>query len=193
MTVLSCNDGVKATSTVPTQRYELVAEAYKGISACFVPSYQPPATLHSSTPKRFIAALSNMEKTSRTRGIIESVFSKISNEGFGQAFLSHLSENVVWTANGTSPMRGRYEGKKAYTEQVLSRLRERIATPGRPIVDRILVDGEWAAVNFHTVGAKAVNGVDFSMEYCWLMRVVDERIVEVSGFYDARKMCDLFE
>ena len=133
-----------------------------------------------------------MASTEDTRSVIESVFTTISNRGFSQDFLDYLSDDVVWTANGTSPMRGRYEGKNMYVDKVLSRLRERLGTSGRPTVDRILVDGEWAAVNFHTVGATAHNGLDFSMEYCWLMKVEGEKIVEVSGFYDSKKMCDLF-
>ena len=122
-----------------------------------------------------------------TRQFIESVFEDISTHGFGYRFLDNLSNGVIWTVNGTFPMRGRYEGKSVYTEQVLGTIRERLEGFGQPIVDRILVDGDWAAVNFHTVGARANNGLDFSMEYCWLIRVQDQKIVEVVGFYDSKK------
>ena len=138
-----------------------------------------------------IDSRSMMEETINTRNFVERTFGEISKNGFGSSFLDKLSEDVVWTANGTSP-RGYYEGKSAYKGKILDRLHERIAGFGQPYVDRILADGQWAAVNFHTVGARAHNGLDFSMEYCWLLKVEDEKIVEVVGFCDSKKMCDLF-
>jgi hypothetical protein len=41
-------------------------------------------------------------------------------------------------------------------------------------------------------GVHGVNGSDFSMQYCWLIRVVDGWITEIIGFYDSKKMNDLF-
>ena len=131
--------------------------------------------------------------TVKTREFVTGVFDNVSKTGFGSSFLDKISDDVIWTATGTSPMRGRYKGKVEYKEKVLDKLHERLEGFGLPSVDRIIVDGQWAAVNFHTTGAKAHSGLDFSMEYCWLMRVEDDRIVEVVGFYDSKKMCDLFE
>ena len=107
-------------------------------------------------------------------------------------FLDSLSDEVIWTATGSSPLSGRYVGKREYREQVLAKLYERLQTSVKPQVDLILVDGNWATVYFHTTDVKGHNGVDFSMSYCWLMRVDREKIVEVIGFYDLKKVCDLF-
>ena len=133
-----------------------------------------------------------MDTTCKTRTFIETLFSTIADQGFGHIFLDHLSDDVVWTATGSSPMRGRYEGKQNYREQVLDKLHEKLEHSPRPSIDQIIADRQWAAVHFHTSGARAYNGMDFSMEYCWLMKVEDDQIVEVVGFYDSKKMCDLF-
>ena len=133
-----------------------------------------------------------MEHNTSTRTFITNLFSNISQEGLGNSFIDSLSDKVIWTATGSSPLSGRYEGKKAYREQILAKLHERLETSVKPQVDLILVDGDWAAVNFHTTGAKGYNGVDFSMSYCWLMRVENGKVTEVIGFYDQKKMCDLF-
>ena len=130
--------------------------------------------------------------TNKTRLVIKSLFSTIADQGFGQLFLDQLAENVIWTATGSSPMRGRYESKQAYREQVLDKLHDKLEYSPRPTIDRIIADDQWAAVYFHTEGARALNGLDFSMEYCWLMRVENDKVVEVVGFYDSKKMCDLF-
>ncbi|WP_197379347.1 nuclear transport factor 2 family protein [Mycolicibacterium mengxianglii] len=127
-----------------------------------------------------------------TRKALEEVFSTASLSGFGETFLDRLSEDVTFTATGTSPLAGQYHGKAEYREQVLSRLHDRLATPMRPQLDQMVVDGEWAAVRFHTEGVRGTNGADASMQYCWVIRVSGDRIVEVIGYYDTEKMVGLF-
>jgi ketosteroid isomerase-like protein len=127
-----------------------------------------------------------------TRATVEDVFSSVSESGFGAGFVDRLADDLVFTVTGTSPLAGRYTGKAEYQEKVLARLHERLATPLRPMIEQVLVDGEWATVRFRTEGVRGHNGTDFSMEYCWLVRVVDDRITEITGFYDSRKMLDLF-
>ena len=127
-----------------------------------------------------------------TRTTLERVFAAVPTSGFGAPFLAALDDDLVFTATGVSPLSGRYEGKKAYVDGVLARLHERLATPLRPTVEQLLVDGEWACVRFRTEGVRGRNGADFSMQYCWLLRVVAGRVTEIVGFYDTRKMADLF-
>ncbi|WP_275559413.1 nuclear transport factor 2 family protein [Streptomyces sp. 5-6(2022)] len=127
-----------------------------------------------------------------TKATLDDVFSSVSTSGFGTKFLDRLADDLVFTATGTSPLAGRYTGKAEYGEKVLAPLHQRLATPIRPTIEQMLVDGEWATVRFRTEGVRGKNGADFSMEYCWLIRVVDDRIVEIIGFYDTKKMLDLF-
>src|SRR4051812_22420620 len=99
------------------------------------------------------------ETTAATRATLERIFSTLAQAGFGEPFLDVLSDDLVWTATGTSPVAGRYEGKDAYVEQVASRLRARLdGAPMHPIVDKILADGEWGTVTFRTEGVTGVNG-----------------------------------
>lgn len=62
----------------------------------------------------------------------------------------------------------------------------------RPVVEKIIADGEWAAVQFNSEGGKGKNGVDYNMKYCWLIRVSDGKIREVIGFYDQLKVAEFF-
>lgn len=127
-----------------------------------------------------------------TRTFVEGLFSSMRDEGFSERFVDALDENLTWTATGNSPLGGVYRGKQEYLEKVLFPLRARLETQPIPNVESILVDGEWATVIFRSTGAKGKNGTDFSMQYCWVMRVVDQKFVEVIGFYDQKKVSDLF-
>lgn len=131
-------------------------------------------------------------ESTATRATLERVFAHVSESGFGEDFAAALSDELVFTATGTSPLAGRYTSKAKYQEKVLGRLHERLATPLRPRIEQFLVDGEWATIRFRTEGVRGVNGADFSMQYCWLIRVVAGQITEIIGFYDSKKMLDLF-
>lgn len=130
--------------------------------------------------------------TASTRAFLHNLFASISHAGFGETFLEALAENVIWTATGDSPLGGRYESKSEYVTKVLQPLHDRLATPLKPEVEQMLVDGEWASVLFRSKNVRGHNGADFSMQYCWIIRVVDGSITEVVSFYDQKKMYDLF-
>lgn len=76
---------------------------------------------------------------------------------------------------------------------MLTPLRNVLEVMPVPIIDKILVDGDWAAVNWHSKGVKGKNGADYDMTYAWLMRVENKKIVEVIGFYDGQKVAAVFE
>jgi uncharacterized protein len=62
-----------------------------------------------------------------------------------------------------------------------------------PIIDRIIVDCDWAAVNWHSEGVRGKNGANYDMSYAWSMRVEEGKIVEVIGWYDGAKVTAVFE
>lgn len=83
-------------------------------------------------------------------------------------------------------------GKQVYLDEVLTPLRGVLETLPVPIVDKILVDCDWAVVNWHSEGVKGKNGADYDMSYVWIMRIAEGKIVEVIGFYDGAKVTAVF-
>lgn len=139
-----------------------------------------------------------------TRAYLEQLFNDMAAQGTRTALPPALSEDLIWTATNTSPLAGRYVGKQAYLDQVLGVLGGELDRNAQSsmTLEQIIVDegSEWATVRFRTEGAKGKNGTDFSMSYCWVMRVGEAsdsgglgRIKEVIGFYDGAKMYRLFD
>ena len=83
-----------------------------------------------------------------TRTFLTSFFNSISSSGFRETFHDALSYDVVWTATSTSPSGGRYEDKREYITKVLSPLQDRPEASPSPEVERMIVNSEWAAVQF---------------------------------------------
>ncbi len=138
-------------------------------------------------------------QTPKTRAFLESLFSAVALDNFGASFAAALSDNLVWTVTGSSPIAGRYKGKQVYIDEVLTPLRAVLVSLPVPIVEHIVVDGYWCTVVWRSEGVKGKNGADYDMKYAWVMRVDDEagngelKIVEVVGFYDGQKVTAAFE
>jgi uncharacterized protein len=131
--------------------------------------------------------------TERTRRFLTDWFDRLEATGFdGTVFLGALSDDLVWTATGTSPVSGTFRGKQAYADGVWHPLDDHLVTWPRAEVLRILADGEWAVVEFRGVGGVGRNGTDYSLQYCWVVRVVDDEVREVVGYYDQTKVAELF-
>jgi uncharacterized protein len=138
-------------------------------------------------------------QTPKTREFIESLFSAVALDNFGASFAAALSDDLVWTVTGSSPIAGRYEGKQVYINEVLSPIRSVLVSLPVPIVEHIVVDGSWCTVVWRSEGVRGKNGADYDMKYAWIMNVKQEdesdelKIVEVVGFYDGQKVTAVFE
>ena len=131
--------------------------------------------------------------TEQTRQFLTDWFARLEATGFdGGVFLDALSDDLVWTATGNSPVSGTFRGKQSYVEHVWRPLDDHLVTWPRAVVQRILADGEWALVEFRGVGGLGRNGTDYTLQYCWVVRVVDNRVCEVVGYYDQVKVAALF-
>lgn len=128
-----------------------------------------------------------------TRTILENLFCQVAGSGWADDFAAALDEDLVFTAAGTSPVAGRYVGKQTYLDQILGRLGERLQSWPKPIVDKMIVDGNSACVQFHSKDGLGKNGADFNMQYCWVLNLRNEKIVEITGYYDSGKMIALFK
>lgn len=120
-------------------------------------------------------------------------FELLARDGWSpETFLSALSPQLVWTATGTSPVSGRYEGLPAYTEGVYRKLDDKLAHWPVPHVERIIAQGDWGMVEFTSTQGLGKNGADYNMRYCWIIRVQDDHVAEVIGYYDTAKVIELF-
>ena len=134
-----------------------------------------------------------MADTDATRAFLTDWFDRLAASGFsGEVFLGALSDDLVWTATGESPVSGTFRGKQAYADGIWRKLDDRLERWPRARVLRMIVDGEWATVEFDGVDGLGRNGTDYSMRYCWLLRVVGSQVVEVIGYYDQVKVNALF-
>lgn len=102
-----------------------------------------------------------------------------------------LADDVRWTITGTSPLAGTYTSREQFLAEVIGPLSQRLRGPIRPTVRSILADDDTVVVVWDGE-ATAADGRPYDNSYCWVMRVVDERIVEATAFFDSLLLADLW-
>lgn len=124
---------------------------------------------------------------------IRNLFRDIAADGFAKKFEDALDEELVWVATGSSPLSGEYKGKQVYLEKIIGRLHARLQSWPKAVVENIFVDGDVACVQFNGEGGVGKNGANFDIQYCWVMKIRNQKIVHVTGYYDSVKMSNLFK
>ncbi|KAK5061169.1 hypothetical protein LTR84_007711 [Exophiala bonariae] len=87
-----------------------------------------------------------------TRDFVESLFTAVALDDFGQSFTAALSDSLVWTVKGSSPIAATYSEKQFYIDKVLTPLWAVLVSLPVPIVEHIVVDKEWAVINWRSEG-----------------------------------------
>jgi len=126
-----------------------------------------------------------------TRALIEEAFARY-EQGDPEPLFERVADEVRWTVMGTHPLAGEYASKREFLEATYSRIAGALEGPIRCTVTRILVDGEWAVVEWRGQ-ATSVTGEPFNNFYCWVMRVVDGQITEVTAYVDTALVVELFD
>jgi uncharacterized protein len=112
-------------------------------------------------------------------------------QGDMQGFFNALAQNVRWTVSGSTPISGTYTSKTEYLEKVYRPLLARLTGPTRCRVRKIIAEADTVVVQWHGESPTR-SGRPYVQEYCWVIRVEEETIKEVEGYYDTVAVAELF-
>lgn len=111
--------------------------------------------------------------------------------GDGDAFFSHVADDVDWMVMGTHPLAGHYPSKVAFRAGTFAKLHKVLPGGAQLEVTHIFVSGDVAVVELLSK-AVAQNGMRFDNHYCWVVRFAGETIVEVRAYLDSALVTELF-
>jgi len=129
-------------------------------------------------------------ETQDTRALVERLFAAY-ERGDSQQLFDHVAEDVHWTITGNNPLSGEYRNKSEFIEATYERLATVLKEPVRPRVRRIIAEGDLAVVEWHG-HATCIVDRPYDNDYCWVIRVAGERIVEVTAYLDGALVEELF-
>jgi 2-methylcitrate dehydratase len=112
--------------------------------------------------------------------------------GDGAGFFEYVADNVDWIVEGTHPLAGHYNGKKAFIEGTFAKLAQVLPHGAELKTEHVLVKDDQAVVELHSL-ATARNGMRFDNRYCWVVYFQDGVIVRVRAYLDSAMVARLFE
>jgi uncharacterized protein len=103
--------------------------------------------------------------------------------GDGSALVGLMADDIVWTAIGTTAWSGALHGKSEVLTKLLMPLGAQLANATTVVAHRILAEGDFVVVEAR--GANTTRtGKDYSNTYCFVMKMADGKIKEVTEYMD---------
>ncbi len=122
-----------------------------------------------------------------TKEYIEKIFKPVLTADW-PTFFNAVHDKIHWVIPGNCEMSGDYHGKAAIVaawskiSHYLDKNRAR-----RIIIDRILIDGDYAVVEMHYDEAYSLKGTFYPQTYCWVMRFTNDlQIIELTAHVDTQ-------
>ncbi len=111
--------------------------------------------------------------------------------GDSSAFFNALADDMQWTAIGSTPISGASHSKSEYMARTYSPLLKVFSGPTLCKVKRLMADGDLVTVEWHGETPLLAGGV-YINDYCWVIRAKDNKMVEVTGYFDTASVNALF-
>jgi ketosteroid isomerase-like protein len=114
--------------------------------------------------------------------LLQRVFAEIA-DGNSRSFVESLADDIRWTIVGTTKWSRTYDGKKAVLEELLRPLRDRLVDRVKVTAYRFIADGDLVVVEA-SGEARTKTGRPYNNTYCWIFRLADGRVREVTEYLD---------
>lgn len=98
-------------------------------------------------------------------------------------FMAAMADDFVWRIMGSTAWSGEYIGKADVLERLVKPLYAQFETPTRLTATNILADGDHVVVQCHG-DATTVSGQRYANSYCFVIRVADGRLREMTEYMD---------
>jgi len=114
--------------------------------------------------------------------LVQRVFSEM-EEGNSRPFVESLADGVRWTIIGSTRWSGTYDGKKAVLADLLGPLSAQLADRYRLTAHRFIAEDDHVVVEARGRNTTK-KGLPYENTYCWVCRVADGKIQELTEYAD---------
>ena len=131
--------------------------------------------------------------TARNRKLIEGIFAELAQNNT-RPFADALADDVRWTTPGSSSSvwSRTFTGKQSVLNDLLATVRAQLVERVRLTVHRILADGDHVVMQA-SGHAMTKKGKPYNNEYCFLFRIADGKIAEVTEYIDTELASSVLE
>lgn len=123
---------------------------------------------------------------------IVSRFYEAGNRGDLETCFDLLAEDIRWTNIGTTSLSGTFVGKTALMEELLGPLFGQLQKGIHMTVLRLIAEGDFVVAQ--TSGQAVTNeGKPYNNSYCWVIRMRDGQMAEVTEYLDTALVTTIFD
>jgi uncharacterized protein len=121
---------------------------------------------------------------SENKRLMEGIFSEMTR-GNSKPLVDSMDDDFCWIVSGTTPWSRKYEGKVAVIKELFAPLQSVLLAPITIIADRFIADEECVVVEARGSNTTR-NGVSYHNRYCFVFRLVDGKLREVTEYMDTQ-------
>lgn len=122
---------------------------------------------------------------------IVQLFYDAGNRGDMDTCFGLIADDIKWTNMGTTSLSGTYAGKAALMEELLGPLFGQLKQGIHMEVQRMVAEGDYVVAQ--TSGtAETLDGRPYNNSYCWIIRVKDGKLAEITEFLDTELVSSVF-
>lgn len=125
-----------------------------------------------------------MPDASDNKQLMEHIFAELSS-GNSRPFVERLADDVRWTVMGHTRWSKTYLGKQTVLTDLLGELRGHLADRYRATAERLIAEGDHVVVQARGQ-ATTKAGIPYNNEYCFIYRMADGKIQEVTEYLDTQ-------
>lgn len=125
---------------------------------------------------------------STNKEIITAIFAETA-KGNGRPYVEAMADDAVWIARGHNSWAGVYRGKQTILTDIFGRLRDLLDGRNTCIPSRIHADGDFVIVEAKGQN-KLKDGRRYDNEYCFVIRMRDGKMVEITEYLDTELVTD---
>ena len=116
------------------------------------------------------------------RDLVAAAFAELAS-GNGQAFLAVLADDIVWRNIGSTSWSGAVRGKQTLIDERFAIAGRLLDGPNVIVPSRVIADGDLAVVEAKG-SSRLKRGGTYENDYCFVVRVADDKIIEVTEYLD---------
>jgi uncharacterized protein len=128
--------------------------------------------------------------TEDNKRLMQRVFDEVAR-GNSAALIEVLGDDVEWHVTGTTKFSKTYRGKASLMSELIGPLFSQLAEPFVMIADRFIAEDNYVVVE--TRGkATTKSGRPYNNKYCWVFRIEDGKVKEVTEYMDTQLVVTTF-
>src|SRR4051812_13716947 len=131
-----------------------------------------------------------MTTTADNKQLLQHVFAELA-KGNGGPFLDSFADDVRWTIVGKTKWSRTYHGKKDVMEGIFGMIRQRIDGHVNVHARRFVAEEDIVVVEA-TGEATTKTGKPYNNDYCWIFRLDDGKVREITEYLDTELVTQVF-